>query len=82
MQTRVSPTERIRAESDDLFAKKGDLRFVPEGVARRSHSCCCCTNHSAKPTEDCSRPHRGTNPHLSLRCQGGECSFVAKHSLS
>jgi putative transposase len=34
MTTRVSPTERIRAEIDDLFASEGDLGEVLEKVAR------------------------------------------------
>lgn len=34
MTTRVSPTERIRAEIDELFASEGDLRLVLEQVAR------------------------------------------------
>jgi len=31
---RVSPTERIRAEIDDLLASEGDLGEVPEKVTR------------------------------------------------
>jgi putative transposase len=34
MTPRVSPTERIRAEIDELFASEGDLRLVLEQVAR------------------------------------------------
>lgn len=34
MTTRVSPTERVRAEIDDLFASEGDLGAVLEQVAR------------------------------------------------
>ncbi len=36
MEPRVSPTERMRAEIDDLFATNGDLGAVLEEVARRS----------------------------------------------
>ncbi len=36
MEPRVSRTERIRAEIDDLFATNGDLGAVLEEVARRS----------------------------------------------
>jgi len=32
--TRVSPTERIHAQIDELFASEGDLRLVLEQVAR------------------------------------------------
>jgi hypothetical protein len=34
MTPRVSPTERIRAEIDELFASEGYLRLVLEQVAR------------------------------------------------
>ena len=34
MTTRVSPTERIHAQIDELFASEGDLRLVLEQVAR------------------------------------------------
>lgn len=34
MTARVSPTERIRAEIDELFVSEGDLRLVLEQVAR------------------------------------------------
>lgn len=34
MTTRVSPTERVRAEIDELFASEGDLAEVLEQVAR------------------------------------------------
>ncbi len=36
MSARVSPTERIRAEIDDLFASDGDLAEILEHVARLS----------------------------------------------
>jgi len=34
MTPRVSPTERIRADIDELFASEGDLHLVLEQVAR------------------------------------------------
>lgn len=34
MTTRVSPSERIRAEIDELFASRGDLGDTLEEVAR------------------------------------------------
>lgn len=36
MTTRVSPTERIRGQIDDLFASEGDLAAILEEVARLS----------------------------------------------
>jgi putative transposase len=37
---RVSPTERIRAQIDELFASEGDLGEVLEQVARLGPACC------------------------------------------